>query len=56
MKYIYYIDSGELLTETKEFDTDEQALAYGQHLYNHCNSPYITLEDEQGRVIKEFEV
>jgi len=33
MKYTYNIDIGELLTEVKEFDSDEKALAYGQDLF-----------------------
>lgn len=54
MKYTYLIDAGELLTESKEFATDEQAIAYGQDLFDHCNAPFVTLVDGSGRVAKEF--
>ena len=53
-KYTFLIDCGELLTESKEFATDEQAIAYGQDLFDHCNAPFITLVDGSGRVVKEF--
>lgn len=40
MKYTYYIDCGELLTESKEF----------------ADNPYITVVDGNGNKIGEFEV
>ena len=56
MKYTYLIDCGELLTESKEFADDEQALAYGKELFDSCNAPYITVVDGKGNKIGEFEV
>jgi hypothetical protein len=56
MKYTYIIDAGEILTESKEFADDEQALAYGKQMFNECNATYITVMDGNGRKIGEFEV
>lgn len=56
MKYTYYIDCGELLTESKEFADNEQALAYGKELFECSNAPYITVMDGNGNKIGEFEV
>jgi hypothetical protein len=56
MKYTYLIDCGELLTESKEFANDGQALAYGKELFDSCNAPYITVVDGKGNKIGEFEV
>lgn len=56
MMYTYYIDCGELLTDSKEFADDEQALAYGKKLFDGCNAPYITVVDDKGIKIGEFEV
>ena len=55
MKYTFLIDAGELLTEDKEFDTDEQALAYGQNLFDHCNAPSITVINQDGKRIGELD-
>jgi len=55
MKYTYLIDCGELLTESKEFADDEQALAYGKELFDNCNAPFITVVDDKGNKIGEFE-
>ena len=56
MKYTYLIDCGELLTESLEFPGDEQALSYGQDLFDNTNAAFITIVDGNGRKIKEFEV
>ena len=56
MKYTYLIDCGELLTDSKEFATNEQALAYGQDLFDRSNAAFITIMDEKGNKIGEFEV
>ena len=56
MRYTYYIDIGELLTESKEFADDKQALTYGKELFDSCNAPYITVVDDKGNKIGEFEV
>lgn len=56
MRYTYYIDCGELLTESKEFADDEQALAYGKELFGSCNAPCITVVDGKGSKIAELEV
>ena len=56
MRYTYYIDIGELLTESKEFADNGQALTYGKELFDSCNAPYITVVDGKGNKIGEFEV
>ena len=55
MKYTYLIDCGELMTDSKEFATNEQALAYGQDLFDRSNAAFITIMDEKGNKIGEFE-
>jgi hypothetical protein len=56
MKYTYLIDCGELLTESKKFADDEQALAYGKELFGSCTAPFITVVDGKGNKIGKFEV
>lgn len=56
MRYTYIIDAGDLLTESREFADDEQAMAYGKELFDSCNATYITVMDGKGRKIGEFEV
>lgn len=56
MKYTYLIDCGELLTDSREFAINEQALAYGKELFDSCNAPYIIVVDDKGNKIGEFEV
>lgn len=56
MKYTYIIDAGELLTESRVFATDEEALDYGKELFDSCNASFITVADEKGNKIGEFEV
>lgn len=56
MTYTYYIDCGELLTESKEFADDEQALAYGKELFYGSNATFITVVDDKGSIIGELEV
>ena len=55
MKYTYNIDMSELLTEVKEFDNDEQALAYDQDLFDNYNAPFITIIDGNGKIIGKYE-
>lgn len=54
-KYTFLIDCGELLTDSKEFATNEQALAYGQDLFNRSNAAFITVMDCEWNKIGEFE-
>ena len=56
MRYTILIDCGELLTDSREFATNEQALTYGKELFDSCNAPYITVVDDKGNKIGEFEV
>ena len=55
MKYTFLFDVGELYSETQEFDSDEQALAYGQDLFDHSNAAYITVLNSDGKEIGDFE-
>ena len=49
------IDCGELLTDSMEFATNEQALAYGQDLFDRSNAAFIAVMDGNGNKIGEFE-
>lgn len=54
--YKYLIDAGdEPWIKNVEFDTDEQALAYGKDLFDNCTSPFVTVFDESGKKIGEFD-
>jgi len=43
------------MSEDKDFDSDEQALAHARRLFAHCNAPNITVIDEGGNKIGEID-
>lgn len=55
MTYTYAIDIGELHYDNKKFSTEEEALQYGQQLFDHCGAPFITLYNEEREIIKEYQ-
>lgn len=58
MKYTFFTDLYPdcPMSEDKDFNSDEQALAYGKELFDSCNAPYITVVDGKGNKIGKFEV
>jgi len=43
------------MSEDKNFDSDEQALAHAQRLFAQCNAPSITVIDQGGHKIGEID-
>lgn len=55
MTYTYAIDIGELHYDIKQFSTEEEAVQYGQQLFDHCTAPFITLYNDKRKIIKEYQ-
>ncbi|MBP3212647.1 MAG: hypothetical protein J6M41_08820 [Prevotella sp.] len=57
MKYTFLTDlyPDYLMSEDKDFENDEQALAHARRLFAHCNAPSITVIDGGGNKIGEID-
>ena len=55
MTYRFLIDGGAApFCKEREFQSDAEAIRHGEQMFKNCSSPYITLMDEKGKVVKEF--